>query len=93
MIGEPIEGEVNPEDPITQSLRGQWHKVLAFVMQKLGVDHVIVTADDLSAAMSRFPNGPAIVAHDKADGLHIRLVDMAQGQAMMHAHHDKEGPR
>ncbi len=34
---EPLDGEVNPNHPMTQLARSQWHKICALLMQKMGM--------------------------------------------------------
>ena len=69
--------ELNPDHLVTRSLRGQWHKLLALVMFKLEVTEVHITGADLER-LARVPGGTNILAHDRADGLHIRLVSDAE---------------
>jgi len=72
----------NPNHPTTRAVDGQWHKLLAMAMNKLGIDEVALSMDDLDALISR--NVHVVVIDGVAgDGLlHIRLVDQAKAEAM-----------
>lgn len=72
--------EANPNHPVTQQMREQWHKIVALLLHKFDLGEVIITTDDLKALMVDYDGGmPAVVCHDKADGLHLRIVDEAEG--------------
>ncbi len=63
---------LNPHHPVTISMEGQWHKMLAMAMRKLGHEHIVITAADLKAVIDTPCN---ITAQELADGIHLRLVD------------------
>ena len=75
---------LNPNHLVTRSLEGQWHKVLALVLQKyadvLPAD-VVLTYADIDAHL-RLADGLAVVAHEKADGLHLRIVTMEEARRL-----------
>jgi hypothetical protein len=67
--------ELNPEHPVTQEMRGQWHKLLAIVMSKLGHARIELTMSDLAA----FPGSACtIVCHFHAETIEIILADNAE---------------
>jgi phosphoribosyl-dephospho-CoA transferase len=72
--------ELNPDHPVTTELRGSWHKILFFVMKKLGADHVQITAEDIHAATA----GPeqAIVTNQKDNSIHVSIVSMEDAIAL-----------
>lgn len=72
--------ELNPDNPTTQTLRTEWHKVLALVLHKLNVDHVVIRLSDLER-LAATPD-VCVVAHDRSDGLHIHLTTMAEGERL-----------
>lgn len=69
--------ERNPNHPVTRAAHDQWHKIAALLMFKfraqMGSEVVITEADVVALAAT--PGGTNIVLHEKADGLHLRLVD------------------
>lgn len=77
--------ELNPDHPVTQGLREQWFKLLAVVLWKYRdtlPKHVVLTEADFAGIAAAFPNMPTIVAHDRADGLHLRVMDESEGQRL-----------
>lgn len=68
--------ERTPNHPVTQEMRQQWHKLLALALRKLGVDRVVLTEADLTAAL-RAPEGLNVVCHAHRDSIEIRLVSDA----------------
>lgn len=68
--------EINPEHPVTQELREQWHKICAVVLHKLKISYIGITAEDLTEL------GPdvAVIAHAKKDMLEIRLMTLAEAK-------------
>lgn len=39
--------EYNPDNPLVQSLRGQWDKLAALIMYKAGMNEVRINLDDM----------------------------------------------
>lgn len=75
--------EVNPDHPVTSKLHTEWHKVCLAIMVKLGVEEVVITTSDIGKMEALFPgDDPAILAHDKADGLHIRVISMTEAKRL-----------
>lgn len=74
--------ELNPDHPVTHGMREQWHKLLAILLYKyrdvLPRD-VVLTSDDIRA-IEQFDPQACVVAHDKADGLHLRVVTRREGE-------------
>ena len=64
--------ELNPHHPTTRKFSDQWHKLLAVMMHKNGVTHVVITAADVEAATA---TGLNISVQELKDGIHLRLVD------------------
>jgi len=61
----------------------QWHKVVAIIMKKHGIEKVIITADDIQKIAEI--NG-AVVAHESSSGLEISLLDGAAAKRMALKH-------
>lgn len=77
--------ELNPDHSVTQSLRDQWFKLLAVVLWKYRdalPKEVVLTAQDFDGIARAFPNMPTIVAHERADGLVLRVVDESEGRRL-----------
>lgn len=72
--------ELNPGHPVTAATHDQWHKIVLLVMEKLGATEVIITQKDVDRAL-RDPDR-AVLAHDKADGLHIKIITMAEAERL-----------
>ena len=69
--------ELNPNHPVTQAVRGEWAKLLALVMHKLNMSHIVITRSDIHS-MPR----SAIVVRELSDGIHLGLVDEATGEQL-----------
>ena len=77
--------ELNPDNRTTQGLREQWYKLLAVVLWKHRdalPNEVVITGSDIEALLHAFPGMPVIVAHQRADGLVLRVVDESEGQRL-----------
>lgn len=75
--------ELNPHHPVTESMRDQWHKIAALLMRKLGQTHVIITEADIADIGEA---DVCVIIHDKADGIHVRLVGRAEGERLAREH-------
>ena len=64
--------ELNPNHPTTQAVSNHWHKIAAILMQRLNVDHVVITVEDVNKLAG---GGVSITIDDQPDGIHLRLVD------------------
>jgi len=74
--------EINPQHPVTKTLHDQWHKLCLLLIDKLNDgDEVVITEADVKQLAVRYPDH-AILAHDKKDGLHLRIVSMAEAKKL-----------
>ena len=76
--------ELNPNHRVTSTLHDQWHALLAVLLHKFRHDlpsEVVITEADVTAFGAAYTGG-AVVAHDKRDGLHLRLVNAAEGERL-----------
>lgn len=73
-----MEGELNPNHPTTMAIRLEWHKLLVILMVKEGLDHVVISKEDVDA----LPEGICIVVQELSNGIHLRLVDEATAQQL-----------
>jgi hypothetical protein len=72
------EEEVNPEHRVTKTLHAHWHKVCLALLVKLSPNkEIVITPKDMDKIANLFPgDDPAILAHDKSDGLHLSVISM-----------------
>lgn len=68
--------ELNPNHAVTQSTHDQWHKFVAIMLYKYG--DVTITIDDVRA----MPDDIAVTVQELEDGIHLRLVSMAEGERL-----------
>lgn len=85
---EPIEGEVNPNHPVTKFARDQWHKICALLMQKMEAEHKIpglpdytveITVGEIDRLNER---NLAVVIQERDGRLFIRLMPMKMGEKL-----------
>lgn len=69
---------LNPNHPTTRALEDQWHKIAALIMHKMGIDHVVISAQDIAS----MGGAKAVTAQELSDGLHFRLVDYVTGEKL-----------
>lgn len=41
--------ELNPNHPVTSAMNEQWHKIVAVLLHKFGLNHTEITPQDLNA--------------------------------------------
>lgn len=79
--------ELNPNHPVTASVHDHWHKVVALLLHKFDLGEVVITASDLDDLAREFAGGmPAVLIHDKADGMHLKIVTEAEAMALAREH-------
>ncbi len=71
----PVDGEKNPNHPVTTAVRNQWHKIAALLVSRHG--HTVLGLDDIQAV-----GGKSIAINDRADGLHVYLVTDEEAAAL-----------
>jgi hypothetical protein len=49
--------ELNPNHPVANEMREQWHKLLAITMWKYDVDRLVITSDEIDRFMADHPDG------------------------------------
>lgn len=75
--------ELNPHHPVTQAAREQWPKLLAVLMHKNGTPHVVITTEDIQAAVA---DGLNIAIQELKDVIHLRLVDEEAARKLARQH-------
>ena len=74
--------ELNPKHRMTKAMHDHWHKLLAIVMAKQGLNHVTIGSDDLKLLQD---GNQCIVVKDGENGdglIHLRLVSMEEGERL-----------
>lgn len=71
--------ELNPNHPVTQNLRENWHVLVAVLIHKMGVDHVVITAEDMDAVAAK---EVCLAAHEDEEGLHLRAITRDEAEAL-----------
>ena len=74
--------ELNPNNSMTQAMRGQWHVILAFYMLQQNVDKVTITRADLE----NYKEGMTIACYEDSEGLHLEIVDAATAKLLAAEH-------
>jgi hypothetical protein len=72
--------EANPNHPVTAKARENWHKLAALVLFKSGKERITITIEDIKALQASGKRN--IVVHDTPEGLHLFLVDDAEGERL-----------
>lgn len=70
--------ELNPNHPMTEGVRDQWHKIVALLVERTPEKHVVITTADIQ----RLPLDSAVVVEDRMDGLHVYLVGMDEARKL-----------
>jgi hypothetical protein len=70
--------ELNPNHPVTAAVHDHWHKIVALLIVKYDLGHVVITEDDLS----RMQEGSAVVIKEQRDGLHVWMVNETEGERL-----------
>ena len=79
----PNQDEFNPNHPVVQAARDNWHKIAAFIMWKLELKTISFSIADIDA-MSK--EDLVIVLHDHSDSLEVKLVSRAEGEKLAREH-------
>lgn len=69
---------LNPNHIVTQQMDGNWHKIVAILLMKMGETDVTITEADVLSMQPGF----CIGVQELTDGLHIRLLSSEEGQEL-----------
>lgn len=72
--------ELNPNHPVTQQAHDHWHKMVAILLHRYG--DVVITLEEVQA----MPLDCAVVFQELDDGLHLRIVNMAEAERLAREH-------
>lgn len=72
--------ELNPDHPMTKKMRTEWHKLLAILMNKLGMKHAELSLKDIDD----FANSGlgAVTIREKNEIIYLDLVSFEEGQEL-----------
>lgn len=70
----PLNGEVNPEHPVTKAAHENWHKICALIMAKLNLKHLSIPLEFLMKWADN-PKPSNIVLRDTGISLELTLAD------------------
>jgi hypothetical protein len=71
--------EFNPNHPVTQMTRDNWHKIVGVIMLKLGVANVEILPEDV---MLLGDNDKCVVADCRGGRFIVRVMSMAEGEKL-----------
>jgi len=82
--------ELNPAHPVTQAMSDQWHTLCALLLNRIAPDtlETVLTKEEIEQ-LSTTPAGPSpvLTVYEREDGLHLKLVSRAEGEAIAQAEH------
>lgn len=74
---------LNPNHPVTQMASENWHKLLAVLMLKLGIENIHLTEADVARMGD---NQKAILMHAHADSIELKIVSLEEGARLAREH-------
>lgn len=72
--------ELNPNNRVAAAARGQWHKIAALVMHKLGVTHIEIRDSDVDALNAK---GLNIAIADDKGYIEVFLLNAEESKAAL----------
>lgn len=73
--------ELNPEHPVTMQLHDYWHVLCFALLVKLNAGQEVVITKDDTAVIKKWGEN-IIVVHDKADGVHLKIVTLEEARRL-----------
>lgn len=74
--------ELNPNHPVTNEMRQQWHKLLAITMWKYGVDRLVITSDEIDRFIADHPDGVNVTVEPTGKILTVWIVNDEEGRRL-----------
>lgn len=74
-----------PDHPIVKQVEDHWHKIAAVLMCRLKQSHVVITSEELVAALTASPER-TMVLQELNDGLHIHYIPIAEAKRLAKGH-------
>lgn len=75
--------ELNPNNRAASAARGQWHKIAALIMHKMGVTHVEIKSEDVDALLA---SGRNIGIGDERGYMEVFLLTPDETKEMLKKH-------
>lgn len=75
----PLDGEINPNHPVTHFAREQWPKICALLMDKMGKEAVEITVEDVDRLSQR---DMSVVMDTRGGKLFIRFMPRLEGEKL-----------
>ena len=72
--------ELNPNHPVTKAAHEEWHKIVAILLHKLGIQEITITANDIDKLMRAFPDMPTVILKGEGETLRLSLVSLEEGK-------------
>lgn len=72
--------ELNPNHPVTRTMAGQWHKIVALLMVKFGQSHIEISESEVATALAGEMKAVAIRERDNA--IVLDLVSMKEAERL-----------
>lgn len=67
--------ELNPNHPVTQEVRNQWHKLCALALFINGTPELEITSTDIDEFSAALGEGAAVACDTRGGKLTLRLVN------------------
>lgn len=72
--------ELNPNHPVTRTMAGQWHKIVALLMAKFGQSHIEISAADIESALAG--EMKAVTIRERDNAIVLDLVSMKEAERL-----------
>lgn len=71
-----------PQQPQVRVTGAQWHKIVALLVRKFDLGHVLITKDDIRAMGDvQRAEGLVVMMDEEEDGIHIYLLNAEKAKA------------
>lgn len=72
--------ELNPNHPVTRTMAGQWHKIVALLMAKFGHTHIEITSEEITNALAG--EMKAVTIRERDNAIVLDLVSMKEAERL-----------
>jgi hypothetical protein len=72
--------ELNPNHPVTRTMAGQWHKIVALLMVKFGRSHIEISLDEITKALTG--DMKAVTIRERDNVIVLDLVSMKEAERL-----------
>ena len=72
-----------PQQPQIRVTGAQWHKIVALIIRKFDLGHVLITKEDIRAmGDQQRAEGLVVMMDEEDDGIHIYLLNQAAAKIL-----------